>query len=80
MQDLDLVGININCGTEDSIEMYEENLNELGVPKKNIQLYIKEESNDPTSENYWKLGLLNILRHDYLSKKGWSIGDVETVF
>lgn len=80
LQDLDLVGININCGTEDSIEMYEENLNELGVPKKNIQLYIKEESNDPTSENYWKLGLLNILRHDYLSKKGWSIGDVETVF
>lgn len=78
LQDLDLVGININCGTEDSIEMYEENLNELGVPKKNIQFYIKEESNDPTSENYWKLGLLNILQHDYLSKKGWSIGLIET--
>lgn len=78
LQDLDLVGININCGTKDSIEMYEENLNELGVPKKNIQLYIKEESNDPTSENYWKLGLLNILQHDYLYKKGWSIGLIET--
>lgn len=77
LQDIDLVGININCGTDDSLEMFEENIDEFGVPKHNIQLYIKEESDDPTSENYWMLGLLNILEHEYLSKKGWSIGTVE---
>lgn len=77
LQDIDLVGININCGTDDSLEMFEENLDEFGVPKHNIQLYIKEENNDPTSENYWMLGLLNILEHEYLSKKGWTIGSVE---
>lgn len=26
LQDIDLVGININCGTEDSVEMFQENL------------------------------------------------------
>lgn len=78
LQDIDLVGIVINCGTEDSIEMYEENLDIRGIPKRNIQLYIKNSNEDPTSENYWKLGLLNILEREYLSKKGWKIGNIET--
>ena len=78
LQDIDLVGIVINCGTEDSIEMYEENLDVRGIPKRNIQLYIKDSNEDATSENYWKLGLLNILEREYLSKKGWKIGNIET--
>lgn len=79
LQDLDIVGININCGTEDSVEMYEENLNLFGIPKHNIQLYIKDSNDDPTSEDYWKLGLLNILEHEYLYMKGWKIGDIDPV-
>lgn len=75
--DVDIVGIDINCGTETSVEMYEENLDALGIPKHNIQLYIKDANDDPTSDSYWKLGLLNILEHEYLSKKGWSIGDID---
>lgn len=78
LQDIDLVGIKVNCGTDDSLEMFEENLNELGIPNHNIQLYIKEENEDPSSDKYWMLGLLNILEHEYLSKKGWNIGVVET--
>lgn len=77
LTDLDIVGININTGAEDSVEMYDENLDVLGIPKHNIQLYIKNESDDPTSDSYWKLGLLNILEHEYLRKKGWSIGDID---
>lgn len=75
--DIDIVGIDINCGTETSVEMYDENLDSLGIPKHNIQLYIKEANDDPTSDSYWKLGLLNILEHEYLTKKGWSIGDID---
>lgn len=77
LTDIDIVGININTGTEDSVEMYDENLDVLGIPKHNIQLYIKNESDDPTSDSYWKLGLLNILEHEYLRKKGWKIGDID---
>ena len=77
LTDLDIVGININTGAEDSVEMYDENLDVLGIPKHNIQLYIKNESDDPTSDSYWKLGLLNILEHEYLRKKGWKIGDID---
>lgn len=77
LTDFDIVGININTGAEDSVEMYDENLDVLGIPKHNIQLYIKNESDDPTSDSYWKLGLLNILEHEYLRKKGWKIGDID---
>ena len=77
LNDIDIVGININTGTEDSVEMYDENLDVLGIPKHNIQLYIKNESDDPTSDSYWKLGLLNILEHEYLRKKGWRIGEID---
>ena len=77
LQDLDILGLKINCATEDSVEMFEENLDIFEIPKRNIQFYIKTPNDDPESENYWKLGVLNILEHEYLSKKGWSIGDVE---
>lgn len=77
LEDIDIVGININCGTEDSVEMFDENLNELGIPKNNIQLYIKNANNDPNSDEYWKLGLLNIIEHEYLYLKGWKIGTID---
>ena len=77
LQDIDLNLFNINCGTDESIEMYEENLNALGLPIHNIQLWIEDSSEDPKSEKYWKLGLLNILEHEYLYKKGWKIGTVD---
>lgn len=77
LQDLDIIGININCGTEDSVEMYEENLDVFGIPKNNIRLYIKNANDDPTSSEYWKLGLLNILEHEYLYQKGWKIGSID---
>lgn len=77
LQDLDLNLFSINCATPESIEMYEENVNELGIPKHNIQLYIPNASEDATSDKYWKLGLLNILEHEYLYKKGWTIGTID---
>ena len=77
LQDIDLNLFSINCGTDESIEMYEENLNALGLPIHNIQLWIEDASEDPKSEKYWKLGLLNILEHEYLYKKGWKIGIVD---
>ena len=57
--------------------MFDDNLDALGIPKRNIQLYISDESNNTTDENYWGLGLLNILEHNYLRAKGWSIGHVD---
>lgn len=77
LQDIDLNLFNINCGTDESIEMFEENLNALGLPIHNIQLWIENASEDPKSDKYWKLGLLNILEHEHLYKKGWKIGTVD---
>ena len=77
LQDIDLNLFIINCGTDESIEMYEENLNALGLPIHNIQLWIEDANEDPKSDKYWKLGLLNILEHEYLYKKGWKIGTVD---
>lgn len=77
LQDIDLNLFNINCGTDESIEMYEENLNALDLPIHNIQLWIEDASEDPKSDKYWKLGLLNILEHEHLYKKGWKIGTVD---
>ena len=77
LQDIDLVTFYINCGNSVSREMYEENLNPLGIPIRGIRFYIPEESNDPASPNYWELGLLNILQREKFSKKGWTIGDVD---
>lgn len=77
LQDIDLNLFNINCGTDESIEMFEENLNALGLPIHNIQLWIEDADDNPKSDKYWKLGLLNILEHEYLYKKGWKIGTVD---
>ena len=77
LQDMDLNLFSINCGTDESVEMFEENLNALGLPIHNIQLWIENADDDPKSDKYWKLGLLNILEHEYLYKKGWKIGTVD---
>lgn len=77
LQDIDLNLFNINCATDESIEMYDENLNALGLPKHNIQFWIDGSNDDPTSDKYWKLGLMNILEHEYLYKKGWKIGKID---
>ena len=78
LQDVDLNLFYINTGEPLSMEMYEENLDALGIPKHNIQLYIDNAVEDPTSDDYWGLGLLNILEHEYLKQKGWTIGHVDT--
>lgn len=78
LQDVDLNLFYINTGEPLSMEMYEENLDALGIPKHNIQLYIDNAVEDPTSDDYWGLGLLNILEHEYIKQKGWTIGHVDT--
>lgn len=78
LQDVSVSLFYVNMGTELSLEMYEENLDALGVPKRNIQFYIDNASDDPTSDKYWGLGLLNIIERDFCSTKGWRIGQVDT--
>lgn len=78
LQDMILTTFYINAGIPLSMEMYEENLDALGIPKNNIRFYIDSPSSDPKESDYWGLGLLNIIEHEYLSKKGWSIGHVDT--
>lgn len=78
LQDIDIVMFYINTGTEISQEMFTENLNEIGIPKQNIKMYIPDSCDDPKADNYWNLGLLNILEHEYLSKKGWTIGEIDS--
>ena len=63
-----LVGFEINQGTEASLEMFEENLDELRMPQRNIQLY------DPEDARYSLLDL--VLKDDYY---GWSVGEVDMV-
>lgn len=77
LNDIDLVLFYINTGESPSYEIFDENLDALGIPKQNIQLYIKSESQNPTNSNYWGLGLLNILEHNYLRSKGWKIGHID---
>lgn len=77
LQDIDLTMFYVNAGTDVSIEMYDENLNELGIPKQNIKLYIPDAIDDITSDKYWQLGLLNFIEHEYLEQKGWHIGHVD---
>ena len=78
LQDIDLNLFYINTGEPLSMEMYEENLDALGIPKHNIQLYIDNAVEDPTSDDYWGLGLLNIIEHEYLKQKGWTVGHIDT--
>lgn len=76
LQEINLSMLYINAGTEASMEMFEENLNELGIPKQNIKLYLPNANEDSSSDHYYKLGLLNILERNYLAKRGWSIGEI----
>ena len=78
LQDIILTTFYINAGVPLSMEMFEENLDALGVPKRNIRFYIDDPVNDPTDANYWQLGLLNIIEREYLSAKGWSVGHIDT--
>lgn len=78
LQDMDLSSFYVNAEIPLSQEMFDENLNAIGLPKNNIRFYIDDESDDPTDSEYWSLGLLNILEHDYLAQKGWRIGHVDT--
>ena len=60
-----LLGFLVNQGTETSIEMDPENLDELGIPKKNIRLY-------DADENFSLIDL--VLRDDYY---GWRPGHID---
>ena len=78
LRNVDVVMFHVNSGTEISQEMFAENLNEMGIPKHNIQLYIPNACDDSKSDTYWNLGLLNILEHEYFKKKGWTIGEIDS--
>ena len=78
LQDVVMSTLYINAGVPLSMEMFEENLNALGIPIRNITFYIDNANEDPKSENYYGLGLLNIIEHDFLNSKGWTIGKVDT--
>ena len=61
-----IVGFYVNQGTVSSLEMYDENKNDSGLPVRQIQLYNATES---------RLSLLDlVLSDDYY---GWSIGHVD---
>lgn len=49
-----------------------------GIVIRSGRLYISNESNTKSSDNYWELGLLNILQHEHLTKKGWRVGHVDS--
>ncbi len=78
LSDLDINLMHANCGTDTSLEMFDKNVDAFGRPKRSIQFYIRNADDDPASNKYWGLGLLNILERNYFSKKGWSIGEVST--
>lgn len=78
LQDINLSTFYVNNGLPISIEMYEENLDALGLPKHNVQFWIDDASDDPTSSQYWGLGLINYIEHEHLSRKGWTIDHVDT--
>lgn len=77
LQDVDLINFYVNAGIDISIEMFEENLNALGIPMRSIKLYIPSAVDDPSSADYYMLGLLNVIEKEYLIPKGWSIGHVD---
>ena len=63
----DLVGFKINCGTEGSLEMYEENTDVDGIPKEQIVLY----NPDKPSLSLINLVLSNVSRT-------WKPGHIDT--
>jgi len=75
LQDVDVVNFYVNTGDELSYEFFDENLNPMGVPMRNIQLYIQNASDDPESDNYFGYGILNLLEKYYLRK--WKFGEVD---
>lgn len=79
LQDIDVSVFYINNGTAVSMEMFEENLDALGIPKRNIQFYVDNADEDPHSDHYYGFGTLNILEHEYFAKRGWKFGTVDTV-
>lgn len=77
LQDMHLTEFYINTGEAISREMYPENLDAFEVPINNIRFYIPDANDDLESKDYYGLGLLNILEKEFLSIKGWSIGEVD---
>lgn len=77
LQDIDLINFYVNSGIDISIEMFPENINALGLPIRNVRFFIDDPSDDPTSADYFGLGLLNVLEKEFLVNKGWSIGHVD---
>lgn len=63
----DLIGFKINCGTEGSLEMYEENTDVDGIPKEQIVLY----NPDKPSLSLIHLVLSNVSRT-------WKPGHIDT--
>lgn len=66
LQFQNLVDFSINQGVPGSLEMFDDNLDEYGLPKKNIKLY------DPDNPKFSLLHL--VLRDDWY---GWSIAHVD---
>ena len=52
LNDIDLVLFHINCADDVSYEMFDENLDALGNPIRNIQFYINDAVDDPNSNKY----------------------------
>ena len=66
LQFQNLTNFSVNMGTAESLEMFEDNLDEYGIPKQNIKLYAPD-----TPE----LSLLDLVLHD--DWYGWSVGHVD---
>lgn len=77
LQDLDVTDFYVNCGSSVSREFFEENLDPLGIPRRSVRLYVSNPSDQAGDANYKGLGLLNLLEEEYLSRKGWSVGEVD---
>lgn len=78
LQQETIIDLQINTGDYLSREQYDENLDTFGVIIRSGRLWIADESDSRSSDDYWELGLLNILQREYLSQKGWSIGHVDS--
>ena len=66
LQFQNLTNFSVNMGTVESLEMYEENLDEYGIPKENIKLY---------NEDNPKLSLMHLVLHD--DWYGWTVDHVD---
>ena len=66
LQFQNLTNFSVNMGTVESLEMYEENLDEYGIPIENIKLY---------NEDNPKLSLMHLVLHD--DWYGWTVDHVD---